>query len=244
MRALRATWEGLTCSFRYPHFMVGRQPSYPVPPPSTLYGLLAAARGGHFDPRDLRIAYAFTHGGTVDDLEHMHLTERASGQRDPQLGGHPKNLVANVNPVPREMFVFPRLALYLDVAEQAGWEQALRQPAYPVSLGRTQDLGSFVEVAWVDLERAPTGYVEGTITEAGVAERITQTVSLPSWTDPSDRARVVFTRYDVIREATPLSAQAGEGLWIDPTAPRRGERARAVVWLAPWREATAAPPTP
>ena len=32
-------------SFRYPHFLVGKQVSYVMPPPSTIYGHIASAVG-------------------------------------------------------------------------------------------------------------------------------------------------------------------------------------------------------
>lgn len=239
MPVLCAVWEGLTCSFRYPHFMVGRQPSYPVPPPATIYGMLAAARGGYFDPTGIRMAFCFSHRGSVDDLEHMHLTEAGSGRPSPGLGGRPLNTVANVNPVAREMLVFPRLALYLDVppAEEGSWCAVLTAPHYPVTLGRSQDLGSFVEVRSVDLVRRESGYAVGTLAEPGSCERVLQSLSLPAWIDSADRRRPRFQRYDFIRDPVVVTRDRdGGGVWVDPSVPERQGQGLAVLWQEPWSE--------
>ena len=45
MKYLRILIEGWTASFRYPAFISGFQPTLPVPPLSTIYGLLSAAKG-------------------------------------------------------------------------------------------------------------------------------------------------------------------------------------------------------
>src|SRR6266849_4135298 len=60
-------------SFRYPHFLVGRQVTFDMPPPSTIYGHLASALGGWPDPGPLRFAYSFTFVSKGSDLEHQHI---------------------------------------------------------------------------------------------------------------------------------------------------------------------------
>jgi CRISPR-associated protein Cas5t len=229
MPVLKATWQGVMCSFRYPHFMAGRQPSYPVPPPSTLYGLLCAATGGYFDPRRLRFAYAFSHAGRTDDLEHQHLTERLSGQRRAELAGQPANLEANVNPVPREVFLFPSLDLYLEGGPVEALAVALRAPRYTPTLGRSQDVGSFVRVVWQDLDEADEAYVMGTLTPRGLASHPSQTLSMPRFIPPWDRTQAAFATYDVVLRPAEVR---GDRMAIDPEAPRHlGGRPRAVPWL-------------
>lgn len=104
--------EGTTCSFRYPHFLVGRQPTYPLPPPATIYGHICSALGEWIDPQSLEFAYSFTHAGRADDLEHIHVATVGSG-RPTKEWVHPVNLDVTVSPLPREIFVFPQMTLYL-----------------------------------------------------------------------------------------------------------------------------------
>jgi len=65
MEALKVTAEGLTTSFRYPHFVQGVQPTYEMPPPATVYGLVCGVLGEWFDPRGVRFALHFTFAGRV-----------------------------------------------------------------------------------------------------------------------------------------------------------------------------------
>lgn len=235
MRALRAVWEGQTASFRYPHFMVGRQPSYPVPPPATVYGLLAACRGAYFDPGGLRVAYRFTHRGRVDDVEHQHIATPGSGRPAPALGGEPVNLVATVNPVLREMFVRPRLEIYLDGQDLEAWRGWLRSPRFVPTLGRSQDLGAFTQVVLVDLSLAPEGVADHCLAPPGRCRRVAQSLSLPAFLPPDGRERGTLSRFDWIEgpaTVAPAPEEEGEGVWVDPDAP--GGRNRAVVWLTPW----------
>src|SRR5260221_7605158 len=80
MRVLKVTLEGITTSFRYPHFMTGVQPSFPVPPPSTIYGHICSALGEWVDPEGLAFAYHFTAQESVVDLEHIHVLSASTGK--------------------------------------------------------------------------------------------------------------------------------------------------------------------
>src|SRR5215469_12194740 len=73
MRVLRVVLEAPVCSFRYPHFLVGRQVSFDMPPPATIYGHIASVLGDYTDPSSFRFAYRFTTLGKADDLEHQHI---------------------------------------------------------------------------------------------------------------------------------------------------------------------------
>ena len=46
MQLLRVGLSGWTASFRYPAFISGFQPTLPVPPLSTIYGILVGREGG------------------------------------------------------------------------------------------------------------------------------------------------------------------------------------------------------
>lgn len=245
-RVLRVTIEGTTTSFRYPHFLVGRQPSYSMPPPATIYGHIASALGEFPDRSKLRFAYAFYAIGRGDDLEHTHLVEVGSRRFDKSVG-FVKNLEGTVNPIWRQIILLPRLILYIDASDGSELErlrQALREPRYPVVLGRSQDLAAYRSVQIVELEEATAGYLEGTLlpwtwrlkTSAGVMAR------MPRFIDPDDRKRVEWAPYvvlerrvqirdDVEPSMSVIQRKPNETLLIDPLSPEHHGLRRTVVWL-------------
>src|SRR3989304_842611 len=112
MRVLKVVAEGITTSFRYPHFMLQIHPTFEMPPPATIYGHIASALGDWFDPQGVQFAYRFTFSGQVNDKEHIILATPASGY----LKGTkiPKVLEGNVNPFERALLFQPRLTLYIN----------------------------------------------------------------------------------------------------------------------------------
>lgn len=231
MKALKIELEGTATSFRYPHFQIGRQPTYRMPPPATIYGHIASVLGEFPNPTSLRFAYHFTYLGRGDDLEHIH---QAVVAKPNQKG---RNLDITVAPLPREILLRPRLTLYLDGPDLETLRRAFRQPRYTVLLGRSQDLAAYRRVEVVELQRATQAYFENTLlpfdyrrrTAAGV------TVNMPLFINPADRREVVWERYIVLERAlTPAQMLVwegeDEGCWVDPEAPERRGLSRAVVW--------------
>lgn len=160
MQVLKIELEGITTSFRYPHFMVGKQPTFPMPPPATIYGHICSALGEWVKPEGIEFGYVFTHSGLATDLEHFHIVSAKSGTFDWRGVKMKKNLEGNVNPYRREFFFKPRLTLYINRPE---WIEAFRSPRYPVLLGRSQDLATYTRVAVVELYRDNHAYYEHTL---------------------------------------------------------------------------------
>lgn len=241
MKVIRAGLHAATCSFRYPHFLVGRQPTYDVPPPSTILGLVAAALGQVEVPiGDLRFGYRFHAKSRVDDLEHQHKLLVKQGKRT-------TSAEIKVEPVKREMLCFADLTLYLaspSLHEQL--HRAFRSPAFALSLGRSQDLAEVTGVESIELQEAPSAYYEGTLlpftwrpgTPRGV------TALLPHRIGPPPEREPVFERYIVVRERVYAGARGetrSEGRvitayaaiptkhWIDPTTEADGDSRLGVV---------------
>lgn len=224
MRVLKVVAEGLTTSFRYPHFMQGVHPSYPMPPPATIYGHICSALGEWFDPTGVRFAYTFTHAGEVRDIEHIILLKPASGT----LPGTrtPKVLEGNINPFERHLFFRPRLTLYLNRPE---WEAAFRSPRFAVVLGRSQDLFTYTDIRVVELERAERAYFQNTLVPYEMALQMGRglTVLMPRFLDYHRQREPTFARYVVVTERVVLPSDdlprfAGLDYgpyWVDPTAP-------------------------
>lgn len=220
MRVLKVVADGLTTSFRYPQFMQQIHPSYPMPPPATIYGHIASALGEWFDPLGVQFAYRFTYAAKVKDMEHIIVLSAATGNlKDTKI---PKVLEGNVNPFEREMFFQPHLTLYINRPE---WENAFRSPRYAVALGRSQDLFTYSQVSIVELQPAGQAYFEHTLLPYS-ATRYTNrgfAVLMPRFVDYANKRRPAFASYFVVQERIHsqkdflwFGEHPQESYWIDP----------------------------
>ncbi len=223
MHVLKVVAEGITTSFRYPHFMQQIHPTFEMPPPATIYGHIASALGDWFDPQDVRFAYRFTFSGQVNDKEHIIVATPASGY----LKGTkiPKVLEGNVNPFERALLFQPRLTLYINRPE---WEDAFRSPCYPVLLGRSQDLFTYTNVSVVELQQAPHAYFEHTLLPYSTTQYTSRgyAIQMPRYLDYNNKRRPTFARYFVVRDHLDsrehflwFGEKPEEKYWIDPQTP-------------------------
>lgn len=250
MQALRVEADGLTTSFRYPHFLVGRQPTYRMPPPATIYGHVCSAVGEYVDHTAVRFAYVFTCDGVGDDLELLHIAT-VKGGRWPGSGKHPMNLEVTTNPSPREILLFPHLTLYLasaDASLMRRLERSLLEPRYVVTLGRSQDLLAYKSVSTVELVEREATYFEGTLLPWSYRARSRDGIgiTMPRFIDPLDRRRVVWSPFLMVQDRliagdevnrahlarTSIIRRPGERWWIDPDAPAYRGLNRGVMWHA------------
>lgn len=168
MQALKIVAEGLTTSFRYPHFVQGVHPSFEMPPPATLYGHMCSAIGDYFDPQRTRFAFHFQYEGRFTDYEHLHFPQDG-GELKPKdrpleqilkqdFGWSYKR--ASIQPFKRDQLFRPRLTLYV---EDVTLEEFFRQPRYAIALGRAQDLVTYRSVKVIDLIPAERAYYDATL---------------------------------------------------------------------------------
>lgn len=197
MQVLKVVAEGITTSFRYPHFVQGVQPTFTMPPPATIYGHICSALGEWVEPRGVEFAYHFTSQGSVDDVEHIHVVASSSGK----LPGTklPKVLEGSINPFKRTLLFQPRLTLYINRPE---WLQAFRSPRYAVVLGRSQDLCSYTHVEVIDLHEENAVYFEHTLLPYPMAAQMRAgvVVSMPRYLDTSRNRAPTFDRYLLLHE--------------------------------------------
>lgn len=245
MKVLRVELEAPVCSFRYPHFLVGRQVSFDMPPPSTIFGHIASALGEWPDPASLRFAYRFTILGKGEDLENQHIVVPAGGRFVVDGESFSKALDATVQPTRREFLLGARLVLYLNRLDLA---EAFLAPKFPVVLGRSQDLACYTRVEEVTLERSDRGYFENTILPFEFRRRTARgiTVLMPRYVGPPPLREAVFDRFVVLKEPV-YYLPPGEGdrfasrqmiyldgepleLWVDPDSPERYGM-RCAVWF-------------
>lgn len=239
MLVTRVEIDAPTASFRYPHFLVGRQPSYEMPPLPTLYGHLCAVVGEWVPAGDVCLGLHFTWEGRCDDLEHQTIVSRSSGR----LG---KSQVAkvtegSVTPARREFLFQARLTLYV----AGDWQAAFRRPCYAAVLGRSQDLVSYRSIRTVELQAATEAYYEHTLLPWRLRPAVlrARAETMPRWIDYEGGRQPYFDRFLIVREAVGTTRPEhwirfpGEPAqhWIDPDAPQRWALGRG-VWLHPLLE--------
>ncbi len=226
MQVLKIVAEGLTTSFRYPHFMQQIHPSYQMPPPSTIYGHICSAIGDWVEPTGLQFAYHFTYQGVVKDVEHIIVLKPGKGK----LPGtkYPKVLEGNVNPFDRELLFNPRLTLYINRPE---WESYFRSPRYAVVLGRSQDLFTYTQIETMELEQTKEAYFEHTIVPHEWAVKVQRgvTVLLPRYLDYKRNRAPNFSRYLVVKERVLSNkfftyGQSNNLYWVDPHSQKIEEK--------------------
>lgn len=201
MLILKVELEGLTTSFRYPHFMWGRHPTFPMPPPATIYGHICSAVGGWVEPHELEFGYIFTYNGQASDVEHCHTLSVASSRAYFEWEGARvrANLEGVVNPLKRDFFFRPRLTLYLN---RPGWVDYFHAPRYPVVLGRSQDLATYTRVSTMTLEQRDEAYYEHTLLPFAWRVRTGRgiTVTMPRFVDYNNNREPQFDRYIAFQE--------------------------------------------
>ncbi len=153
MEFLRIILEGWVSSFRYPAFISGYQPTLPVPPLSTIYGLISTAKGEYVTPDDLDIGFTFFYDGKGTDLETIY-----------ELTNKPA-LSAKSNVIRREFLFNPKLYLYLDNLD---YESYFKSPEYPILLGRSTEIVSISKIDKISMIKKSNVRLGKTILPFGV----------------------------------------------------------------------------
>lgn len=155
LRAVRIEIAAYTASFRVPSF-VSYQLTLPVPPLSTVFGLISAAAGRWVMPHDVDwLAYRCTYEGKAFDTETIVQIEREKPDKPPR----PKTPPKTINIAHREFLLFPCLTLYLPPS----WVQVFRCPRFALLLGRTQDVAYVASTAMTELVSVSSGVVSGVL---------------------------------------------------------------------------------
>ncbi len=136
MKVFRIYITSWTASFRFPNLISGFQPTLPVPPLSTIFGLVSAARGEYYVPQEDKIGFVFQTGGKAVDLETIY-----------QMQNSLKNIKSNV--IRREFLFDNHLWIYTQDKRIA---DAFNNPYFQLLLGRSGDLASVNEVVEIEVE--------------------------------------------------------------------------------------------
>jgi CRISPR-associated protein Cas5t len=187
MEVLRATIRAMTASFRYPMFMANYQPTYRIPPITTVYGLLSAAKGEKVHLHDLRVGYDFVAEGIGLDLERIRIYGGEAKTKPPSFQ---KTDIVN-----REFLYDCTLMLYLT---DLVFEDYLKRPRYNLLLGRQSDLAWVETVDTVSIIEQENVEIRNTIIPF-TGNIPGQIVSLPSdFTDEAQRRPLKVMPYCIV----------------------------------------------
>lgn len=224
LEVVKVILKGTITSFRYPHFVQGVQPTYEMPPPSTLYGYICACLGRFERPDMLSFGVHFTYEAKFIDLEQVQIDkfrEGSSLQRE-----------FTMNVFQRELLFNPTLTLYI---APSSYLDSFRRPYYPIALGRSQDLMTCISAKQVTLQRASQAYFEHTLLPASYAPRFPRTIATTMARYIDENRQAAWENYAIIKERAfypdendPFR-QNYTPVWIDPDAPIIEGLARGVI---------------
>lgn len=182
MKVLRAYIKGWTASYRIP-FLAVVQPTLPVPPPSTVYGVVSAIVGKLVGPEHTAVGFVAPFQGKAQDLELIYQVSE-------------EGRIEKTNVIKREFLYDPELYLYVtDLKMQTHFAS----PRYPILLGRSCDLANLVETKVIDLlpvEEAEFQYTLLPYPWSGVAAPV---MALPiTFTDTVPRRAVGVQPFHII----------------------------------------------
>lgn len=177
MKYLRILIEGWTASFRYPAFISGFQPTLPVPPLSTIYGLLSAAKGELVTPNETNVGFVFDYDAKAVDLETIYELKGLKGNKS--------------NVAKREFLFNPSLYLYTDDLE---FKKYFKNPAYPILLGRSSDLAIISEIKEIEMEKKNNVKLGKTILPFGIEGAFGIIQALPTHFSDSIPRKAIGTK--------------------------------------------------
>ena len=152
MKLLHIHLTGWTATFRLPLIYSGTGLTSPVPPYSTILGLIGSLAGREIAPDETRIGYIFRSAGTSYDLE---TTRRLELTKNGRLKSQPVTGIGK-----RQFHTRPSLDLYLD---NLSFSEFFEYPANSPCLGRSQDLAWITKVEEIAAESRTDGVVRGTL---------------------------------------------------------------------------------
>jgi CRISPR-associated Cas5-like protein len=221
--AWRVVFHAPVASFRDPLFP-GITRCLPVPPPSTVRGLFAAATGAPAEPVTFGMA-AWAEGAGVD-AETYHPIAANGG--NPARGGRVRAIKGGMTIRDRPFLAGVHLTVWLPGADGARIAAALRRPRWPLRLGRSQDLVHVTGITPVTLVPASYGTVghalappDGHGVGASCAYRLATSVS-------TDRLTTTWAEYLWCDE--PAGVHPVHGAYREATDDEPGGQA---VWLLP-----------
>lgn len=152
MRLLHVSIKAWTATFRLPLLYSGMGLTSPLPPYSTILGLIGATVGREIMPEETKIGFVFKSAGIAIDLE---TTQRLYVDNKGRLKPNRETGIAK-----RQFHIKPEIELYLD---NLSFKEAFEYPADSLCLGRSQDLAWVSDVEEIEVHKVPEGIIRGTL---------------------------------------------------------------------------------
>jgi len=175
MRLLHVSIRAWTATFRLPLLYSGTGLTSPLPPYSTILGLIGATVGREIMPKETKIGFIFKSAGTAIDLE---TTQRLYVDKKGKLKPNKETGIAK-----RQFHIKPELELYLD---NLSFKKAFEYPANSLCLGRSQDLAWVLNVNEVEADSVSEGIIRGTLIQFPEPNAAGLILLLPDYFDNSD----------------------------------------------------------
>ncbi len=199
MKILHITIKAWTATFRLPLSYSGAGLTSPLPPYSTLLGLIGAVAGREIKFDETGIGYIFRSSGTAFDLETTHRLFMNNGKLKYQK---------DTSIFKRQFHINPNLNLYLD---NLSFKKYFEYPANSPCLGRSQDLAWITNVEEIEAEEVRGGNIKGTLVPFPVPNAVGLILNLPDYFDNSEfgytRGTGKLRTYQAIRYETPANIE-------------------------------------
>lgn len=210
----RITIEALSAAFFAPGYNNDGCRSLPVPPPSAIQGMIAAATGNPHES-DFQAGWRFDFFAEYEDFEKIVPARRSPDIAD--FESYRTGYRLNRTPVKRRYLIQPRLTLYVE--ERLA--QALSAPHHTLRLGRTQDLAWVTSSEKITLEATDAAQVQGIVVPfplpRGALTSFLWNVSGKAtgygnrqWTEPRPHA--------FLTQKQPVHDLGGRNFYLDPEA--------------------------
>ena len=142
--------SGWTSTPRLPFVISGNALCLPVPPYSTILGIIGCCIGRTVLPGEVKVGYRYSYDTTATDLE----TRIRLKSENHKIKPHDKGSDA----YKREFHVNPTLTIWID---RIDWYKYFDEPIGTPTLGRSQDLLKIDSVTIKDVERVDSANLSG-----------------------------------------------------------------------------------
>jgi CRISPR-associated Cas5-like protein len=222
--ALRAEFFAPAASFRDPMFP-GVARCLPIPPPSTLRGMLAAATGRNAEPVPLGIS-AHPEGGGIDDETYHPVNTDGT---NPLSGGRVAAVKGGMTIRRRPFVTWLHVTLWVPDPDADRIAAALRRPVWALRIGRSQDLVYLRSAALTKLHPTTEAVVGHAVAPlGGHADPDAFTLKLATHISP-DRLTAAYSDY--LWCAEPASRQhvtaayrdGDQAVWLHPIPPEASD---------------------
>ncbi|MFF0771844.1 CRISPR-associated helicase Cas3' [Nonomuraea wenchangensis] len=225
IEAVRVDLYAPVASFRDPMFP-GASRCLPVPPPSTVRGMLAAATGRASEPVTLGLAASADGRGV--DAETYHPI--AADGSNPAVAGRVAAGKGGMTIRDRPFLIGVRLTVWIPAPDGERIAEALRRPLWGLRLGRSQDLVHVVSIREVTLQPAERAKVGHALAPVGGHEAPSATTIRLAEAISTDRGRTEYRSYQWCPEPAGEHAVTGayrdgdQAVWLSsPSAPDEHE---------------------